>query len=82
MDYCSNLKAFKDPGGLKKPSPSLVIKDLICKVNGVHFINSKVFSSYNDSMVVILMTKIIMSKLFTVLFTTLLLVLNDSKNEG
>lgn len=82
MEYCSNLKAFKHPGGLKKSSPSLVIKDLICKVSGVHLINSKVFSSYNDSMVVILMTKIIMSKLFTVLLTTLLLVLNDSKNEG
>lgn len=48
MDCRSNLKALKYPQGLNKFSPSLVIKDLICKINGVHFMNSKVFSSYNN----------------------------------
>lgn len=64
MDYYSHVKALKDPGGLNKSSSSLVIKGLICKINGVHFMNSKIFSNYNDSMVVILMTNIIMSKFF------------------
>lgn len=52
MDCCSYLKALKYPQGLNKFPPSLVIKDLICKINGVHFISSKVFSSYNNPMVV------------------------------
>lgn len=44
--------------------------------------NSKVFSSYNDLKVVILMTNIIMSKFFIwVPFTTLLLVLGNSKKR-
>lgn len=44
---------------------------------------SVVFSSYKDSMIVILMTNIIMRKFFIkVPFTTLLPVLSNSKTEG
>ena len=83
LGCCSNFKALRDLGGLNKSSPSVVFKDFIHKINGVRFMNSKVFSSYNDLKVVILMTNIIMSKFFSwVPFTTLLLVLGNSKKEG
>lgn len=42
---------------------SLVLKYLISKTNGIHSMTSKVFSSYYDLMVVILMTNTVMSKL-------------------
>lgn len=43
---------------------SLVLTYLMYKINGVHSMNSKVFSSCCDLMVVILMTIIIMSTFF------------------
>lgn len=64
IDYCSNLEVLKSQEGWISFLPSLVFKYLICKISRVYFMNSKVFSSYYNSMAIILMTNIIMGKLF------------------